>query len=893
MLQTAVYGARPTPENSGTLQQVEEEIVGRLGGDAAICLGLLFVLLTIDTQHHDRSTVLLAATGAFALSAGFVMRFRPGRIPLAGMDALAIISEMIIVALSRYGAPVRPALPGVYVVIGMILFSARSTRVALSHYIGMGLSFAGVLIVGPTVSAPVSRWIGLMAAVAVPGIFVRWLVGLGSTLAISEHEARAVAETAGSALAVESAAKSTFIARMSHELRTPLNVVLGFTDLLAEEVSGPLNPRQASYVADIGDSTRHLAGLVDDVLAVSAVEAGHIELHPRTVDLIAVLDEAARMVREPATAAQVRIEVSRSLQPAAVTADGRKIRQVVVNLLTNAIKFTPPGGAVIATATMQAGGVSVAVRDEGLGIPPEDHERIFEQYATSARRAEGSIASTQGTGLGLPLSRRIVEAHGGSLTLAASEPNVGSIFIFELPLEPSPPAGVTVATTFESPADNAAYTAFTEPGSVANRRLVVRVGSWLAWAAAVIEVAIAIATPLHTGTRLGILGVAAANAVSAYFVRRRQDRIRLAGIDAWGAVGAVIISGGAYYSGSFIDLVPFVYGWAPMVAFALWGRRRAIGHVAFVGVCFATVLALHDVPMSVNLWFTIMTVIVFNGAVVSLLTERLRRLVSSEQTARRDAERVTSQLATATAHKSDFLANTSHELRAPLNAIVGFADLLHSEAAGSLNPRQRTYVDDVRLSARRLQTVIDDVLDLAKLEAGRLQIGPQLVAVGPLFDAVADRARQQSAGVDVVVKIDSDAECVTADVRRLEQVLTNLAVNGVKFTPPGGSVELRAKAVHGAVQLIVTDTGIGILPAQQTRIFEPFHQGTRMVNDRLPEGTGLGLTLAKNLIELHGGRITVRSSPDRGAEFTVELPSPPDELVSSPDRVLAGSGDPA
>lgn len=881
LLRTAVNVARPTPANTRTLRDTERNIIGRLGGESAICLGLLFVVLTLNSPEDGRTTALLASTGVFALCVGVVMRFRPQRIPLAGMDILAIFSELLLVALSRYGPAVRPALPGVYVVIGTILFSIRSTRVALSHYLFMGATFAGVLMVGPSSSAPVSRWIGLMAAVAVSGIFVRWLVGLGSRLVISEHEARAVAEEAASALAEQSVAKSTFIARMSHELRTPLNVVLGFTDLLAQQVAGPLNERQVSYVADIGDATRHLAGLVDDVLTTSAVEAGHIELRTGEVDLTAVLQEAIRMVSEQAVAAGVQVTVNAG-PPATVLGDGRKIRQVVLNLLTNAIKFSSPGDAVVATAVAMKDRVRVAIRDEGAGVAAEEHERIFEQYATSATR-------TEGTGLGLPLSRRIVEAHGGALTLAESELGVGSTFVFELPLEPAPPAGVTVATAFESVADDPAYTAFIEPGSAANRRLIVRVGSWLAWAAAVVEVAVAIATPLSTGTRFGILGIAAANAASAYAVRRRQEQIRLAGIDVWGAFGAVIISGGVYYSASFINLVPLVYGWAPMVAFALWGRRRAIGHVVFIGVCFAVVLAIRDQPRAVNLWFTIMVVIGFNGAVVNWLTDRLRSLVSSEQTARRTAEQVTSRLAATTAHKSDFLANTSHELRAPLNAIIGFADLLHTESAGPLNARQQAYVDDIRESARRLQTVIDDVLDLAKLEAGRLHIDPQTVAVGPLLDVVAHRAREQAQGVEVTVAVDADAEYVTADVRRLEQVLTNLAVNGVKFTSPGGHVTLHARAAHGNVQLVVTDTGIGILPDQQPRIFDPFHQGTRTPDDRLPEGTGLGLALAKNLIELHGGHIAVRSEPDRGAEFTVELPAPRGALDPATTRVPAGA----
>jgi signal transduction histidine kinase len=292
----------------------------------------------------------------------------------------------------------------------------------------------------------------------------------------------------------------------------------------------------------------------------------------------------------------------------------------------------------------------------------------------------------------------------------------------------------------------------------------------------------------------------------------------------------------------------------------------------------------------------LVVVLSFNGAVVSWAVTRLRRLVVSEQAAHRKAAQVLAQLATTSRHKSEFLANTSHELKTPLNAVIGFADLLHSGAAGSLNNKQHDYLTDILWAARHLLAIINDVLDLATLEAGQLEVSLEPLSVEALLERVVSLAHvpEGRRNVSITVTVDPDVDFVLADHHRLVQVLVNLVSNAVKFTPDGGRVELLAAASSDRLLLRVTDTGIGILPEQQERIFEPFLQGTRTLADHIQEGTGLGLSLAKGLIHLHGGQISVQSEPDRGSTFTVSLPRPAAAAQERQQRLVysraAGSG---
>jgi signal transduction histidine kinase len=222
--------------------------------------------------------------------------------------------------------------------------------------------------------------------------------------------------------------KSEFLANMSHELRTPLNAILGFSQVLRERMFGDINEKQAEYLDDILSSGNHLLSLINDVLDLSKVEAGQVELEAAPFSLREALERGVVMVRERATKDGVKIALSADLDVDTVEGDERRIRQVIFNLLSNAVKFTPAGGAVDVNAAQVDGEVRVSVADTGPGIASEDHERIFEEF----RQTEAGSEQREGTGLGLALSKRLVELHGGRIWVD-SELGNGSTFVFTLP----------------------------------------------------------------------------------------------------------------------------------------------------------------------------------------------------------------------------------------------------------------------------------------------------------------------------------------------------------------------------------------------------------------------------------------------------------------------------
>jgi signal transduction histidine kinase len=230
-------------------------------------------------------------------------------------------------------------------------------------------------------------------------------------------------------LEVASQHKSDFLANMSHELRTPLNAIIGFSQVLRQRLFGPVNAKQEEYLDDIISSGHHLLSLINDVLDLSKVEAGQVELEVASFSLREALERGVVMVREPASRRGVAVALELAPDVDAVEGDERRLRQVVFNLLSNAVKFTPEGGSVVVASARVDGEVRVSVTDTGPGIVAEEQERIFEEF----HQTDVGVQQREGTGLGLALSKRLVELHGGRIWVE-SEPGHGSRFVFTLPI---------------------------------------------------------------------------------------------------------------------------------------------------------------------------------------------------------------------------------------------------------------------------------------------------------------------------------------------------------------------------------------------------------------------------------------------------------------------------
>ena len=447
-------------------------------GVAAVVTGVIFVASLLDLRHQmPRLYKALVATTALYLTC-WILLHTVG--PLSSFNPGPASSTVAVIVGPLYNPSAALTMLLLGIAIACLAWQgnrpARFLALAVSPLLVGGLAAnLSVTLAGHQLSAEVMVWVSLfeilMMALALADRFhqdrkekLRAQSALVAGLQASERamenkvvmrtqELRetlaqqqiAVAQNVSlikeieeKNLQLESASqhKSDFMANMSHELRTPLNAIIGFSEVLGDEMFGEVNAKQAEYLEDIHSSGKHLLALINDILDLSKIEAGKMDLELSPLDMEAALGDAMTLLRDRAARNNVALELQCPVPIGTWITDVRKFKQIMVNLLSNAVKFTPSGGRVTVKAERFAGEVRISVADTGIGIKSEDQELVFEAF----RQASGDhLKKSEGTGLGLALTRCFVELHGGRLTLQ-SEPGHGSTFAFNLPSRELEPA---------------------------------------------------------------------------------------------------------------------------------------------------------------------------------------------------------------------------------------------------------------------------------------------------------------------------------------------------------------------------------------------------------------------------------------------------------------------
>jgi signal transduction histidine kinase len=430
---------------------------------------------------------------------------------------------------------------------------------------------------------------------------------------------------------------------------------------------------------------------------------------------------------------------------------------------------------------------------------------------------------------------------------------------------------------------------------------IVRSGASLfMWIAAWVSLSFGAIQPIHfTGVTISIIYLVLINPPTLWVLKKLTDRrhielfsLLINGLEILGYTAIIYLLGGieaAYLTPIYAALIIYVGVVAP--------RKLTFIIASFCASCFSLIVLLEYfgvLPSFVafnrsHLPFANQITQLFAIDAIFLVVAFISAYTAQilKQTKKRLREK-NIELEKANKAKSEFLANMSHELRTPLNHIIGFTELVVDKTVGELNADQEEYLVDVHGSSKHLLSLINDILDLSKVEAGKLELKSSLVNIRDILEnsLVMIKEKAFKHGIKITTAIDGIPESVDADERKLRQILYNLLSNAVKFTPENGSILLAAKRIYNSdkriqdlsnsatsyIQISVEDSGIGLKEKDLERVFEPFEQVESSSRRRF-QGTGLGLSLTKSLVELHGGKIWAESGGEgQGAIFSFTLP---------------------
>ena len=676
-------------------------------------------------------------------------------------------------------------------------------------------------------------------------------VYLYETLQVAEFQARLAERRAREELELShrkllelDRLKDQFFANINHELRTPLTLSLGaFTTLLKT----PL-PKESEAVVRSGlRNTSRLLFLINELLELARFESGRADLRTACVDLAALITHVAANFE---SSERRRIFIDGTSIPVPAQVDVRKMTKVLSNLLMNAFKFSDPeqGKVWISLASGQSQ-VSITIRDNGIGIPQDQFARIFDRFT----QVEGQAARRfEGSGIGLALAKEIVTLHGGQIAVQSTV-GEGSIFTVTLPRgdvdavplvaidEEAAPAPLTSGK--DLPADE-------EQESIRD---------------------------MARHDKPVILVVDDNADMRVYLTRLLADDYRV--ITAGDGEDALQKARRLPPALMVADIMmPIMSGHDLLKAIRCDDALRA------TPVILLTARAGTDARVeSLEAGADDYVSKPFNEEELLARIKNQLRIHGQERELEAKAtqlqhlysklETINTELRELSLRKSEFVSIVSHDLRTPLAAIGGFVDNLLDGIGGPLTDKQRRYLDRIKSNIGRLVRMINDLLDLSKIEAGTMRLNSKPLLIADLAETVVDNLHMLAREKQISLRATTADKHLTVqgDPDKLTQILTNLIQNACKFTPAGGEVRLDIDAGEaGFVRLCVADTGCGIPPEEVPHVFEKFYRGTSSHGET--RGAGLGLAIAKHFVELQQGRIWVESAPGQGSRFYLTLP---------------------
>jgi signal transduction histidine kinase len=764
-------------------------------------------------------------------------------------------------------------------------------------------------------------------------------------------------------------AKTAFFSNVSHELRTPLTLMLGpIEDLLATHHDDVPEREQLELLHRNG---LRLLKLVNTLLDFARIEAGRVQASFEPVDLASVTADLAATFRSAVERAGLRLEVQCDAIGEPVYLDVGMWEKIMLNLLSNAFKFTFEG-AIRVRVNRHGDRARVTVEDTGSGIAADELPHIFERF----RRVEGAQSrSVEGSGIGLALVQELVRLHGGTIGVE-SRVGKGTTLTIELPFgtahlpaerilsEPSGAAMQLGAAPFVEEAvrwlpDEEPVHAPGDLESVEGARVLVvddnadmreYLGKLLG-AMYVVDLATDGIDALEHARRnppalvltdimmprmdgFGLIKALRADPATAAvpviaLSARAGEESTLEGL-AQGADDYLVKPFSARelmarvrahlqftralriererlvrlfeQSPSFIAVLKgpdHVFEVANAAYLALVGRRDIVGkpllealpeiagqgykelldQVYTTGIPYLgseakveLVRAPGAAPEEAYVDFVYHPIVEPDGRISGIFVHGVD--ITTQVMARKEMEGLYHTVKEANDAKRQFLAAMSHELRTPLNAVVGYTDLLLLGVRGEISDVQRGDVDRIRRASQYLLTLITDILNFSRAEAGQLELRPTTVSVSDVLERAGSLVHAHLEGRGVALRsiaVDNSLSAF-ADPERLQQILLNLLMNASKFTEAGGSVTLRADADDRHVFLHVEDTGCGIPETQLERIFEPFVQLRRLSDPESQKGLGLGLPISRELARRMSGDVVAESEAGVGSRFTVILP---------------------